>query len=190
MAANMERELDMDTIFDEKLVRKKLEALKPTKASGPDCIHPMVLKKTAEDVALPLSMLFRKSFESDVLPDDWKRADVIPIHKKGNRNDVENYRPVSLTSIACKLMESIIRDAILEHLAKHKLISIHQHGFVNGRSCLTNMLEVFEAWTRVIDAGYGLDVIYLDYRKAFDTVPHNRLIRKLWSFGLNGKIID
>ena len=84
-------------------------------------------------------MLFQKSFESGVLPDDWKRADIIPVHKKGNINDVENYRTVSLKLTACKMMESIIRDAILEHMAKRKLISVHQHGFVHGKSCLTSM---------------------------------------------------
>jgi len=86
---------------------------------------------------------------------------------------------MSLTSVPCKIMESIIKDAVLSYIESNELITEHQHGFVSGRSCLTNLLEVLEAWTRILDSGYGVDVIYLDYKKAFDTVSHRRLLQKL-----------
>jgi len=94
--------------------------------------------------------------------------------KKGRRprSDPENYRPISLTSVICRIMESVIRDCITEFIQKKNPITHHQRGFMSGRSCLTNLLEAIEAWANILDEGHGLDVIYLDYRKAFDTVPH------------------
>ena len=82
-------------------------------------------------------------------------------------------------------MESVIKEAILSYIESNNLITEHQHGFVSDRSCLTNLLEVLEAWTRILDSGYGVDVIYLDYKKAFDTVPHGRLLQKLSTFGIH-----
>ena len=84
-------------------------------------------------------------------------------------------------------MESIIRDRITEYLDKNDIVTSNQHGFIHGRSCLTNLLETLESWTKLLEEGYGLDVIYLDYRKAFDTVPHQKLITKLNSIGLTGQ---
>jgi len=98
---------------------------------------------------------------------------------KGARNEARNYRPVSLTSVVCKILEAIIKQAIVQFLDDRQTITPKQHGFVCGRSCLTNLIEVFENWTESLDEGYGVDVIYLDYRKAFDTVPRKRLMTKL-----------
>ena len=94
-----------------------------------------------------------------------------PYSKKGDRTNRENYRPVSLTSVPCKIMESIIKESLVKHLEANKLLCEEQHGFQRGRSCLTNLLETLESWTQALDDGYGLDVIFLDYRKAFDSVP-------------------
>jgi hypothetical protein len=81
-------------------------------------------------------------------------------------------------------MESLIKEELLSYLNETKAVSSHQHGFVKGRSCLTNLLQSFEEWTRALDEGYGVDVIYLDFRKAFDSVPHRRLLKKLKKCGL------
>jgi len=109
--------------------------------------------------------------------------------KKGAKSDPSNYRPVSVTSwFVCKLMESIIRDVLVTAL-KDKF-SCSQHGFMKHWSCLTNILESLEAWTKALDEGYGIDVIYLDYRKAFDTVSHSRLIEKLKVYGISGKLLQ
>ena len=94
------------------------------------------------------------------------RKHVVPIFKKGDRTNRENYRPVSLTSVPCKVMESIIKESLVKHLEANKLLCEEQHGFQRGRSCLTNLLETLESWTQALDDGYGLDVIFLDYRKA------------------------
>ena len=171
--------------FDTATVTMKLKRLKPDKSPGPDGIHPMVLQNTAEVVADPLARIFQESYSQGVLPADWKKANIVPIFKKGSKSDANNYRPVSLTSVPCKIMESVIKEAILSYIESNNLITEHQHGFVSGRSCLTNLLEVLEAWTRILDSGYGVDVIYLDYKKAFDTVPHGRLLQKLVTFGIH-----
>ena len=122
------------------------------------------------------------------MPEDWKLANVTAIHKKGPKDIVSNYRPVSLTSQVCKVMEAIIRDSIVEHLKRHKLIKESQHGFTRGRSCLTNLLKFLEEVTRFVDKGYPVDVIYLDFSKAFDKVPHKRLLLKIRSLGIGEKI--
>ena len=105
------------------------------------------------------------------------------VNVKGPKNDPGNYRPVSLTSVPCKIMEGILRDHLLDHVDTNHIISVKQHGFVRGRSCLTNLLETLEEWTSALDKGYGIDAIHVDYRKAFDTVPHKTRheIAKLWN---------
>ena len=122
------------------------------------------------------------------MPHDWKTARITPIFKKGRKTDANNYRPVSITSQTCKVMERIIRKKILQHVDEHNLMTSCQHGFVSRKSCLTNLLESLEEWTDVIDSGSGLDIIYLDFSKAFDTVPHKRLLKKLHGYGIQGNV--
>ena len=132
-------------------VKTRLEKLKVNKSCGPDNIHPYVLQKTASAACIPLEKIFNLSLSSGECPDDWKNANVTPIHKKGDRTDPSNYRPVSLTSQVCKVLESMIRKHILEHLATNRILSDRQHGFREGRSCLTNLLEIMESWTEILD---------------------------------------
>ncbi|XP_076063509.1 uncharacterized protein LOC143038360 [Oratosquilla oratoria] len=112
------------------------------------------------------------------IPVDWKIANITAIFKKGDRSEPENYRPVSLTCVICKLMESIIRGKVLDNLSKYKLVSGRQYGFVNGRSTVLQLITVIEEWTKILDMGGGFDVAYYDFMKAFDKVPHRRLIGK------------
>ena len=116
-------------------------------------------------------------------------ANISAIFKKGSKQDAKNYRPVSLTSVPGKIMESIIKEQVVEYLNNKDWLSISQHGLVKGRSCLTNLLEAFEPWTRLLDEGHGIDIIFLDYCKAFDTVPHRRLLVKLVQLGITGKLL-
>ena len=161
------------------LVRDKLLKLNINKSCGPDDIHPHVLQKTANAMCKPLQLIFQMSLEKGECPDDWKTANVTPIHKKGDRTDPSNYRPVSLTSQVCKILESIVRTRVIEHINENNLMSEAQHGFREGRSCLTNLLETLEAWTQIIEDGDGIDIAYLDFRKAFDLVSHKHLIYKM-----------
>ena len=142
-------------------VFKLLSNLKPNKSPGPDNLHPYPLRELADVLALPLSLLFKKSMDSGQLPLDRKSANVSPIFKKGSKAESKNYRPVSLTSIACKLMENLVRTKLCDHLMSNDLISMRQHGFVAGRSCDTNLLEALNDWTRVLDEGGTIDAIYI-----------------------------
>ena len=178
-----------DIEFTVEDVKKKLNQLKEDKAAGPDCIPPKFLKELKNVLALPLYLIFRKSLDESNLPSEWKTANITSIFKKGSKKLPGNYRPISLTSVACKIMESIIRDAAVEHSNKNDSFCSEQHGFTKGRSCLTNLLETLENWTQAIDEGLSVDAIYLDYRKAFDTVPHERLLKKLYSYGLRKKVL-
>jgi len=108
--------------IDENTVTNKLLMLKVDKAQGPDDIHPSVLRNCAQAAALPLTIIYRKSLEKGILPKDWKMAVIVPIFKKGNKHEASNYRPMSLTSVPCKVLESIIRDAVVTHLEQQKFL--------------------------------------------------------------------
>lgn len=170
-------------IVTEGKVLKKLECLKVDKSQGPDGINPRILKECRNSMVKPLSIIFQKSVESGILPTAFKHANITPIFKSGSRSSPGNYRPVSITSVPCKILESIIRDEMLAHLNKYNLLSEHQHGFMRNKSCLTNLLETLEEVTSSMDNGEGMDMVFLDYKKAFDSVPHKRLVYKLSKYG-------
>ena len=124
------------------------------------------------------------------IPQDWKIAYVSPIFKKGARNEAENYRPIRLTSIACKLTESFVKDSIMTHMRAENLLSSKQYGFVNGRSTTTQMLSYLDKCIDTLVSGGVVHTTYFDFAKAFDSVPHKGLLRKLKSYGINGKILE
>lgn len=175
-------------VITEDMIIKKLQALNPGKAPGVDNIAPSVLINLAEVIAYPLKLIFQSSVDTHVVPTGWREANVVPIFKKGRKSKAGNYRPVSLTSQLGKVLESIIRDAINSHLDKFNLIGSSQHGFVKGKSCLTNLLVYLEDVTKLLDEKKEVDVIYLDYAKAFDKVPHKRLGDKVRALGIDGDI--
>jgi len=123
---------------------------------------PRLLQELEDAAATALTLIFRRSLESGVVPEDWRRANVTPIFKKGAKTDPGNYRPVSLTSVCCKMLESLLKNAIVTHLEANNLINPSQHGFMAGRSCCTNLIEFMEEVTRGVDEGAPVDVIYLD----------------------------
>ena len=172
------------------LVMKYIRKIKPNKAEGPDEIHARLLRECEKEISLPLAMIFSKSLAESKVPLDWKRANVVPIYKKGDKSQAGNYRPVSLTSLACKILESIIKDKIVEFLSMNGLIKDTQHGFRKGRSCLTNLLEFLDIATNSFDEGKQLDVSYLDFSKAFDKVPHKRLVLQLKAHGIRGEVLN
>ena len=154
--------------------------MKENKSPGVDGISPKMLKETVEHISTPLAHGFTMSLQEGIVPLEWKEANIIPLFN----------RPVSLTSVICKLLETIIRDHMMDFLIKHKLINPSQHGFLKARSCLTNLLCFFEEITKRVDEGSPVDVIYLDFQKAFDKVPHQRIILKLKSHGMGNSIIN
>ncbi|BHF71364.1 hypothetical protein SprV_0401442200 [Sparganum proliferum] len=167
------------------------EMLRPkeSKLPGPDEIPAKILKELADELAKPLSMLFRTSFETGYLPPDWKSAWITPLYKGGCRVSANNYRRVSFTSICCKITEKIIKQQLMQFLEQNHLLSDSQHGFRKGRSCVTNLLYCLEHWTRDVDRGDMVHAIYIEFKKAFDSVPHHCLLYKLSRIGVRGKLL-
>ena len=170
-------------------VYNELNNLDKEKSSGPDNLSPTLMQACAAELAEPLCVLFNKSLAQKKLAKSRKQARITPIFKKGKRSDPGNYRPVSLTSQAYKIMERILKKHLLQHLEDRNLISDRQHAFVHHRSCQANLLETMEDWTKMMDEGQDFDIIYLDFKKAFDSVPHKRLITKLYSYEVRGKVL-
>ena len=125
------------------VVASKINNMKENKSPGVDGISPKILKETVEQISTPLAHVFNMSLQEGIVPLEWKEANIVPLFKEGPRNKSVNYRPVSLTSVICKLLETIIRDHMMDFLVKHKLINPSQHGFLKARSCLTNLLCFF-----------------------------------------------
>ena len=115
--------------------KKRLDNLNLYKSPGSDELYPRILKESSNELSLPVCLIFSKSFSEGELPQDWKDAIITPLHKKGEKEFASNYRPISLTSIVCKVMESIIKDGILAYMVSNKLLTNLQHGFVPGKSC-------------------------------------------------------
>ena len=122
------------------VVASKINNMKENKSPGVDGISPKILKETKEQISTPLAHVFNMPFQEGIVPLEWKEANIIPLLKNGSRNKSVKYRPVSLTSVICKVLETIIRDHMMDYLIKHKLINPSQHGFLKARSCLTNLL--------------------------------------------------
>jgi hypothetical protein len=176
--------------FTQEDVLGKLTNLDVYKSFGPDQVHPRVLKVAKDGISQALSYIFNKSMETAIIPENWKIANVRAIHKKGNRQDPGNYRPISLTSVVGKTMERLVKDQLVDFLERNKLIRDSQHGFRHGRSCLTNLLDFFGDVISTYDECKAVDVVYLDFQKAFDKVPHQRLLLKIQSLGIGGNVIQ
>lgn len=178
-----------ELIINTQIVENYIKKLNGSKSQGPDNCHPKLLLESINEIKEPLAVLFNKSIDEGKVPDQWRLANVIPIHKKGLKSKPENYRPISLTSVASKLLEKIVRDKIMAHMENNNLFTKHQHGFRAGYSCVTQLIDVCDKWTEELDNKNNIDVIYLDFQKAFDSVPHKRLIKKLQGYGIEGNIL-
>ena len=157
-------------------VIKLLSNLKPDKAAGPDSIKPVVLKQIKTEIAPVICLLFEKTLQTGQLPSDWKKAQVCPLFKKGDKTEPSNYRPISLTCILCKVMEHIIASNLSTHLNKHNILYELQHGFQEKRSCETQLIQLVEDLGRQLSLGKQTDLILLDFSKAFDKVNHLKLL--------------
>jgi ribonucleases P/MRP protein subunit RPP40 len=180
----------MEIDITQQKVSQAIKSLKPNKAAGGDSINSSFLLNLVENISRPLMILYNTSLRTGEVPEDWKKANITAIFKKGNKKMPCNYRPVSLTSHIGKIMEKIIKTELVDYLESNNLIADSQHGFRNQKSCLTNMLEFCENVAGIIDEGVPVDVVYLDFQKAFDKVPHERLLKKLKAHGIGGLILN
>jgi len=155
------------------------------KSMGLDRHHPQVLRELVGVIAVLLSAIYQHSWLSGEVPEDGRLADVTPIYKKGRKEDPGNYRPVSLISVPGKVMEQIILGEITWHMTGIQGIRPSQHEFMKGKSYLTNLISFYDQMTRLVEDGKAVDVGYLDFSKAFDTVSHSILLGKLAARGLD-----
>ena len=167
-------------------VAKLLSSLNPSKATGPDCIPGRLLKLLSEEIAPVIASFFQQSLKTGTVPDDFRKAIVTPIFKKGRRCDPGNYRPISLTCILCKCLEHIVTRNVMTHLESNGILSNLQHGFRTHRSCETQLLLTTFDFAKALNQKKQTDAILLDFTKAFDRVAHQRLLHKLAYYGVTG----
>ena len=184
-----EKEMEYNIISDDEIALL-LKNMDGNKSPSPDGYHPCFIKELADFIIEPIGIIFRNSMESGTIPSQWKEARVSAIYKKGNKKLAGNYRPVSITSVLCRILEKLIRNQIVEYMQSENLLSDLQFGFIKGRSTSLQLLNIMNDWTCAIENSNSSDCIYLDYQKAFDTVPHKRLISKLYAYNIDEKIIN
>lgn len=164
--------------------------LDPKKSCGPDEIPTAFLQRYTEWMSYYLQLLFEKSLRDNSVPQDWRDARVVPIHKGGDKLSVTNYRPVSITSVCCKVLEHMIAKHIINFLEKNDLLCLFQHGFRSGLSTVTQLIETVHDLCEAIDECKQVDVVCIDFAKAFDKVPHHKLLYKLRRLGISAAIVS
>ena len=167
------------------VARKLLLKLNERKAAGLDNIPSKLLKMAGNIVAPSLTQIFTKSISTGIFPTEWKLARVTPIFKKGKRDDPNNYRPISIIATVAKIFEKIIYDQLYEYFTDNNLLAHCQSGFRSLHSTLTALIEATNSWSVNIDNGLVNGVIFIDLKKAFDTIDHSLLIRKLHKYGVD-----
>ncbi len=179
---------DFNINFDFRKIRTLLKNINANKAAGPDGIHGRILKQCAASIAYPLSKIFELSYNSGMIPKEWKLANVVPVYKKGSKMSVENYRPISLTSLVMKIFEKSIRNEIM--IKCEHLLGRNQHGFLPNKSCCTQLITFTESIAEAMNAATRTDVVYFDFAKAFDSVNHDLILQKLkYRFKIDGTLL-
>lgn len=177
-----------DIDFTKSDIENALAELNPSSAAGPDGMPAILLTKCKKELATPLFKIWRESLDRGRVPEPMKYGLICPVHKGGSRGDVTKYRPVVLTSFIIKIFEKIIRDRLVDFFEKQELFNNGQHGFRKGRSCLSQLLAHQEFVLDSLEEGGNVDVVYLDFAKAFDKVDHGVLLHKLSSLGIKGNL--
>ena len=176
-----------NVVVSESEILGTLKKLDKYKGAGPDGIPPYFLTACADELCVPLCLIFNKSLRSGCFPTRWKTAHVIPIHKSDDKTVCENYRPISILSSVAKLFESIIYEHIYNHVKG--VLSVNQHGFIRGRSTVSNLLEYKTYLCDAFSIGGQVDAIYTDFSKAFDKVDHVLLCQRMASHGIHGNLL-
>ena len=147
-----------------------------------------LLKSLSDEVADILTMIFQAFLDRGKIPQDWKKAFISPIFKKGDRHKPSNYWPVSMTSICCKILENIVHSHVKKHLDDNRLLKYAQHGFRKRLSCESQLILTVQDLAKGLNDGEQIDAVLLDFSKEFDKVPHQRLLEKLCHYGLRDSL--
>ena len=174
-----------DITIHVKGVSKLLKKLNPNKATGPDGISTRILQLTAEELAPALCIIFQKSLDTGEIPKSWLQANISPIFKKGDRTLASNYRPVSLTSVCSKIIEHIVHSNIMNHFDQYSVLTDKQHGFRSKHSTESQLILTTHDLAKSLNSKSQVDMIIMDLSKAFDVVPHNRFLNKLFRYGIH-----
>ncbi len=175
--------------IEESEIIQAIDELKPSAASGPDGIPAILLIKCKESLAAPLTVFWNECMRTSHIPQSLKNSIITPLHKGGSKSEASNYRPIALTSHIIKIYEKVIRKRLTQYLESTDGLNKNQHGFRSGRSCLTQLLAHYDNIINLLEDGHNVDVIYLDFAKAFDKVDHNLLLRKCQALGIQGQTL-
>nr|CAD2209536.1 unnamed protein product [Meloidogyne enterolobii] len=178
-----------DVDFDITDIINIIKKLSNRNGTSPDNINYKILKIVLPSIAPFLLEIFRISLDSGILPNIWKESIIIPLFKKGEKSNPENYRPIALTCAICRVMEMVLNKYIVQFMHDNDLFSNDQFGFIKNRSTMTQLITTLEDWYDAIMGKKNIDCIYIDFKKAFDSVPHDLLINKLYRIGIRGKIL-
>ena len=178
-----------DIIITAKDIQDAIKDIPTYAAPGPDKLPAVVLKECVNELTEAISILWRKSLDTGEIPDLLKLQTIIPLYKKGSKALPENYRPVSLTSHLIKLFERVLRKKLIKFIEDNELLSENQHAFRAGRSCLSQLIQHIENILQALEEN-NIDVVYLDFAKAFDKVDHKILMKKVKQFGIKGKLYN
>ena len=178
----------LDIIFGENDIIEAIDDISPTAAAGPDGFPAILLKQCKEALSKPLFLLWRKFLDLGMTPESLKMGHIIPTHKGGSNGVASHYRPVALTSHIIKIFEKIVRKNIVDFMERHDLFNNNQHGFRMGRSCLSQLLSHYDKILSLLEQGLNVDVIYLDFSKAFDKLDFHIILKKLKELGITGKL--
>ena len=176
--------------FSQNDIAKIIQNLDPNKAHGHDNISIRMLKICGSSIYKPLEMIFKQCIETGVFPTEWKKANIVPIHKKGDKQTLENYRPVSLLPICGKILERLMFNEMFNFFIENKLISSNQSGFKPGDSCINQLLSITHEIYESFDVGLEVRSVFLDISKAFDKVWHDGIIYKLTQNGISGNLLN
>ncbi len=171
-------------------IHRQLTKLKVNKATGLNQIPSCMLKDDVSIIANSVTYLVNLSLSVGSMPDEWKQAKVIPLYKSGCREDMDNYRPISILPVISKIAETAVNVQLQQYLTQHNLLSSVQSGFRKYHSTQTAVTCFSDNIRRNTEAGQMTGVLFIDLRKAFDTVPHHALILKLSRFGIKEKSLE
>ena len=184
-----ELSLPENQLCDIEISEDVLSILNPSKASGPDLINPRLLKEAVHQLRCPLCKIFNLSLSIGVLPNSWRKANVTPVYKNYNPNDVNNYRPISLLSVISKCMERCVYKYVHNFVLLNNIITSNQSGFTFGDSAINQLVNISNDFGRVLDSGKEIRVVFCDISKAFDRVWHKGLLFKLKQYGISGNLL-